>query len=364
MLKKLRRIMQLLVMVFSWFNLVQTAQADSFVTDVSSYQGVMNYRANGFTGVIIKAGGGEGASGNYINPYVGAQESQAKKEKIHYGFYYYLGSAFSPEEQARQFYNILGKADAVNPEVPVFVDVEENAWDGNYFKGDEPKRFMDAFYRLSGKRCHVYMNLTMAMGAGGRFDWSDIGNAKLWLALYPSNQNSTYYGQAWANQQFAKIPWFKTVNMWQFGDGDGIDRNRLYGDWSSLTHNDDVSQQVAVRDEIPKTNKKQLWATFQDVYVLDRWHHVNGKWYVTNHDLSIPIEDYHNWIPAEAVILTDRYGHVLRNQSGQGNDGKLEFFILTGMYQVQTQTRHALQLRISNEPVWVESKYARVNSKR
>lgn len=85
--------------------------ADSFVTDVSSYQGVINYKAHRFNGVIIKAGGGEGVNGNYVNPYVGAQQAEARREGIQHGFYYYLTSHVSPEQQAHQFYNILGKED-------------------------------------------------------------------------------------------------------------------------------------------------------------------------------------------------------------------------------------------------------------
>ncbi|WP_419154314.1 GH25 family lysozyme [Weissella viridescens] len=344
---------------------VVDGHADSYVTDVSSYQGVINYKANGFNGVIIKAGGGEGTGGNYINPYVGAQQAEARREGIQHGYYYYLTSHLSPEQQARQFYNILGPEDARNKDIPVFVDVEENAWDGNHFRGDEPKRFMDEFYRLSGKKVNVYMNFEMATGMHGRFEWSDIKDAKLWLALYPSSNNTQYYGQAWANQKFAQIPWFKTVDMWQYGDGGGFDRNMQYGDWSNLTGHK-YTPSNPVPKTIPPAQKPkpkpatQKYATFNNVYVVNKWIKWNNKWYVTNNDFSIPIEDYNNWIPAGPVTLTDRYGHKLKNQLGQGNNGKMEFFTLNGKYKVLAQDGNNIKLDIGGEPVWLKNKFVTV----
>lgn len=361
--KNLSKVVLVAAFLFGATLLPMTTHADSFVTDVSSHQGVINYKANGFNGTIIKAGGGEGTSGNYINPYVRAQSVEAEREGIQHGYYYYLGSQFSPEQQARQFYNILGTEDARNKDIPVFVDVEENAWDGNYFRGDEPKRFMDEFYRLTGKKVNVYMNFQMATGMNGRFEWSDIKDAKLWLAMYPSANNTQYYGQAWANQKFAQIPWFKTVDMWQYGDGGGFDRNMQYGDWSNLTGHKYTPSNPVPKTTPPKQKPKpstQKYATFNNVYVVNKWIKWHNKWYVTNNDFSIPIEDYNNWIPAGPVTLTDRYGHKLKNQLGQGNNGKMEFFTLNGKYKVLAQDGKNIKLEIGGEPVWLKSKFVTI----
>lgn len=68
--------------------------------------------------------------------------------------------------------------------------------------------------------------------------------------------------------------------------------------------------------------------------MLDSWQYELGNVYVRNNDMSIPVADWQNDIPANAVTLTDRYGVRLANQNGLGNNGQVEYFTLDGHYKV------------------------------
>lgn len=97
---------------------------------------------------------------------------------------------------------------------------------------------------------------------------------------------------------------------------------------------------------------------FNGVFVLDSWQYEFGNVYVRNNDMSIPVADWQNDIPASAVTLTDRYGVRLANQNGLGNNGKVEYFTLDGHYKVLERSGNAVKVLIDQEPVWLQASFA------
>ncbi|MFT8427584.1 MAG: hypothetical protein ABF625_07575 [Leuconostoc mesenteroides] len=49
--------------------------------------------------------------------------------------------------------------------------------------------------------------------------------------------------------------------------------------------------------------------------------------------------------------MTDKYGNKLSSQYIQGNNGKMEYFILNGKYKVISQTATTINVEIGGEPV-------------
>ena len=97
---------------------------------------------------------------------------------------------------------------------------------------------------------------------------------------------------------------------------------------------------------------------FNGVFVLDSWQYEFGNVYVRNNDMSIPVADWQNDIPASAVTLTDKYGVRLANQNGLGNNGKVEYFTLDGHYKVLERSGNAVKVLIDQEPVWLQASFA------
>ncbi len=92
--------------------------------------------------------------------------------------------------------------------------------------------------------------------------------------------------------------------------------------------------------------------------MLDSWQYELGNVYVRNNDMSIPVADWQNDIPASAVTLTDRYGVRLANQNGLGNNGQVEYFTLDGHYKVLERSGNAVKVLIDQEPVWLQASFA------
>ncbi len=82
--------------------------------------------------------------------------------------------------------------------------------------------------------------------------------------------------------------------------------------------------------------------------------------YGVNIDMSIPVIDYNNYIPISALTLTDKYGHKLRNQYIQGNNGRMEYFTLNGKYKVISQTATTINVEIGGEPVSMMKAFATI----
>lgn len=94
------------------------------------------------------------------------------------------------------------------------------------------------------------------------------------------------------------------------------------------------------------------------VFVLDSWQYEFGNIYVRNNDISIPVADWQNDIPASDVTLTDRYGVKLANQNGLGNNGQIEYFTLDGHYKVLERSGSSVKVEIDGEPVWLKAEFA------
>lgn len=94
------------------------------------------------------------------------------------------------------------------------------------------------------------------------------------------------------------------------------------------------------------------------VFVLDSWQYEFGNIYVRNNDMSIPVADWQNDIPARDVTLTDKYGVKLQNQNGLGNNGQMEYFTLDGHYKVLERLGSAVKVEIDGEPVWLKAEFA------
>lgn len=94
------------------------------------------------------------------------------------------------------------------------------------------------------------------------------------------------------------------------------------------------------------------------VFVLDSWRYEFGNIYVRNNDMSIPVADWQNDIPASDVTLTDKYGVKLQNQNGLGNNGQMEYFTLDGHYKVLERSGSAVKVEIDGEPVWLQAAFA------
>lgn len=131
-----------------------------------------------------------------------------------------------------------------------------------------------------------------------------------------------------------------------------VEKNKvLLGGINSWVNKKDV--------EILNANKTENKVSFNGVYVVDSWQVYGNKWYACNNDMSIPVADYHNDIPVGAVTLTDRYGNKLRNQTAQGNNGRMEFFTLEGKHKVIQRQGNAINVLIGGESVWLKSVYAK-----
>lgn len=94
------------------------------------------------------------------------------------------------------------------------------------------------------------------------------------------------------------------------------------------------------------------------VFVLDSWQYEFGNIYVRNNDMSIPVSDWQNDIPASDVTLTNNYGVKLQNQNGLGNNGQMEYFTLDGHYKVLERSGSAVKVEIDGEPVWLKAAFA------
>ena len=216
--------------------------------------------------------------------------------------------------------------------------------------------FMDAIYAAGYKPMlysgYYYINTYV--------DQSRI-NARypnaLWIAWYLTTAH-----QATPPMQY--FPKLSNVKIWQYADNHfGVDGNvMVVGSLDNNTPAEDVAKPTnRPTEEQPKaTADKTQYATFSGVYVADVWKKWQGKYYGVNKDMGIPVIDYNNYMPVGAITLTDKYGHKLRNQTIQGNNGRMEYFTLDGKYKVLSQTATAVEVQMNGEPVWMMKSFATI----
>ncbi|HCW53374.1 MAG TPA: autolysin [Clostridium sp.] len=130
---------------------------------------------------VVKAGGEyvylkatEGAT--FKDSYMDTYYKQSKKLGMKVGAYHYLVSTSSPEDQARNFYNMISKYDW---DLIPMLDTEV------YFDGleDYIKRFKDEFNRLSSLKLGIYTYTSFINKYLNNAD-KEIYNMPLWEANY------------------------------------------------------------------------------------------------------------------------------------------------------------------------------------
>lgn len=161
----------------------------------------------------------------YVNKYLVQQSTHVEKTVKQRGYYHYFHPGHA-KEQADFFVNTIGIKECQDPYVELWLDFEE--------KGSsvtDAKIFMDRVKQLTGKECGLYASQSWLCDTS--FNWKILSpNTPLWVAMYPNNNrfgnNLTEAEFKWSINEFAKIPHFKLVHVWQYGAGAGYDWNFRY----------------------------------------------------------------------------------------------------------------------------------------
>ncbi|NLT85095.1 GH25 family lysozyme [Leuconostoc sp.] len=332
--------------------------------DVASYQGTTTsyfsqFKSYGDNFTMVKLGGrGGGEGSHYVNPKAYAQIHNADAVGMQTGGYFWaqVGDSVSEATYSAQ----LAVQDAQNAGLAkgsyIAIDYEAGAGANKANNTTAILTFMDQIY-AAGYKPMLYSG-TYYVNA--HIDLSRV-NARypnaLWLAWYLTTAH-----QATPPMQY--FPNYSNVKIWQYADNHyGVDGNVMV---VGSIDNDKPANQTAKATNRPtgqqpaKTAKKTQYATFSGVYVADYWTKYNNKMYGVNIDMSIPVIDYNNYIPISAMTLTDRYGHKLRNQYIQGNNGRMEYFTLNGKYKVISQTATTINVEIGGEPVSMMKSFATI----
>ncbi|WP_273705866.1 GH25 family lysozyme [Leuconostoc mesenteroides] len=330
--------------------------------DVASYQGTTTsyfsqFKSYGDNFTMVKLGGrGGGEGSHYVNPKAYAQIHNADAVGMQTGGYFW--GQFGDSVSEASYHAQLAVQDAQNAGLAkgsyIALDYEAGA---GYNKANNTTAiltFMDQIYAAGYKP--MFYSYTSYVNS--YVDLSRI-NARypnaLWLAWY-----STTAHQATPPMQY--FPNYSNVKIWQYADNHyGVDGNVMV---VGSLDNDKPSEQTASKPSrstnTPSTPTKTRYATFSGVYVADYWVGYNNKMYGVNFDMSIKPIDYNNYIPISAMTLTDRYGHKLRNQYIQGNNGRMEYFTLNGKYKVISQTATTINVEIGGEPVSMMKSFATI----
>lgn len=331
-----------------------------FGYDIASYQATLDPRIVPGDFVFVKVTEGNG----YVNPTWKRQAQQVLDSGKLLGLYHFANPTTNSDDEANFFWN-NAKAFAGR-----FIPVLD--WEASATKYGVvyAKAFLDKVAQLSGASPIIYMG----KGDTRAFNWSSVaGTYGLWAAQYGSYNPMGYttdywtdnggYG-AWDNHGGPMIQQYTSSGRISNYSGN-IDLNVAYiskDAWKKM-----ATGNGTVKPATPKPTKpanggtKQKYAEFKDVYVLDEWVSYNGKWYVINYDMSLKPIDYNNWIPASKITLTDRYGKKLASQVGQGNNGNTEFFVFDDeKLPISSLSGGMMKVTIAGEPVWLESKYAKI----
>ena len=332
--------------------------------DVASYQGDTTQYFSSFKQVgdqftIVKLGGrGGGEGSHYVNPKAYNQIQNAARAGMQTAGYFW--GEFGDSVAEASYHAQLAVQDAQNAglakgsyialdyEAGAGINVANNTtailtyMDEVYATGFKPMLYSGAYY--------MKQNIDL-----------DRINARypnaLWVAAYPTTSHQ-------ATPNMAYFPNTSNVKIWQYADNHyGVDGNvMVVGSLDNNTPAENVAKPTnRPTDEQPAaTADKTQYATFSGVYVADVWKKWQGKYYGVNKDMGIPVIDYNNYMPVGAITLTDKYGHKLRNQTIQGNNGRMEYFTLDGKYKVLSQTATAVEVQMNGEPVWMMKSFATI----
>lgn len=338
--------------------------ADALGIDVSSHQNSTTQYFSSFKQVgdkftIVKVGGrGGGEGAHYVNPKASVQLINANAVGMQTASYFW--GEFGDSVSEAKYHAQLAIQDSLNAGLLkgsyIALDYEAGAGVNKANNTTAILTFMDEVYAAGFKPMlysgYYYINTYV--------DQSRI-NARypnaLWIAWYLTTAH-----QATPPMQY--FPKLSNVKIWQYADNHfGVDGNvMVVGSLDNNTPAEDVAKPTnRPTDEQPAaTADKTQYATFSGVYVADVWKKWQGKYYGVNKDMGIPVIDYNNYMPVGAITLTDKYGHKLRNQTIQGNNGRMEYFTLDGRYKVLSQTATAVEVQMNGEPVWMMKSFATI----
>lgn len=338
--------------------------ADTLGIDVASYQGTTTsyfsqFKSYGDKFTMVKLGGrGGGEGSHYVNPKAYAQVHNADAVGMQTGGYFW--GEFGDSVSEASYHAQLAVQDAQNAGLAkgsyIALDYEAGAGANKANNTTAILTFMDAIYAAGYKPMlysgYYYINTYV--------DQSRI-NARypnsLWIAWYLTTAH-----QATPPMQY--FPKLSNVKIWQYADNHyGVDGNvMVVGSLDNNTPAEDVAKPTnrPTEEQPAATADKTQYATFSGVYVADVWKKWQGKYYGVNKDMGIPVIDYNNYMPVGAITLTDKYGHKLRNQTIQGNNGRMEYFTLDGKYKVLSQTATAVEVQMNGEPVWMMKSFATI----
>lgn len=343
---------------------ISGVSANTLGIDVASYQGTTTsyfsqFKSYGDKFTMVKLGGrGGGEGSHYVNPKAYAQIHNADAVGMQTGGYFW--GEFGDSVSEASYHAQLAVQDAQNAGLAkgsyIALDYEAGAGANKANNTTAILTFMDQIYATGYKP--MFYSYTSYVNS--YVDLSRI-NARypnaLWLAWYLTTAH-----QATPPMQY--FPNYSNVKIWQYADNHyGVDGNvMVVGSLDNNTPAEDVAKPTnRPTDEQPAaTADKTQYATFSGVYVADVWKKWQGKYYGVNKDMGIPVIDYNNYMPVGSITLTDKYGHKLRNQYIQGNNGRMEYFTLDGKYKVLSQTATAVEVQMNGEPVWMMKSFATI----
>ena len=243
--------------------------------DISAWQKGLKIKNMDADFVILKATEGVGYKDSCVDAW--AKDVLASGKKL--GFYHFATGATSGAEEAFYFWKIVQK---YNGKAIFVLD-----WEGKALKKgvSYAKAFLDNFYKVSGKRCLIYMS----QSATTAYNWKDVAkNYKLWVAGYPNMKSTGYYHP----EQYKNLGAWEKATIRQYsstgsikGFNSRLDINCFYGtkeDWDKLAgikiepKKEEPKKEEPKKTEPKKTepkkeeSKKSIDTIAQEV--------INGKW--------------------------------------------------------------------------------------
>ena len=239
--------------------------------DISHWQKGLNVEKVDADFIIVKATEGVGYTDDCFKAWADKVIKSGKK----LGIYHFATGRTSGAEEAFYFWKVVQK---YNGKAWFFLDWEANA----IKKGvSYAKAFLDNFYKVSGKRCGIYMSQSVTT----RYNWLSVAkNYPLWVAGYPNNNSTKYYHPS----QYKNLGAWDKAAIRQYsshGKVDGysgrLDINCFYGskaDWDKYAGIKTTEKpKEEPKEETPKVEpvtppevKKTIDEIAQEV--------INGKW--------------------------------------------------------------------------------------
>lgn len=243
--------------------------------DISHWQRGLNISKVDADFIILKATEGVG----YVDSCFDAWAKQVIASKKKLGIYHFADGGSSGAKEATHFWNVVKK---YNGKAIFVLDWEANALKRGV---SYAKDFLDSFYKLSGKRCLIYMSKSITT----EYNWEKVAkDYKLWVASYPNNNRTKYYQPA----QYSNLGVWKKAIIRQYsskglvtGYSGNLDMDCFYGsktDWDELAG---IKVITTTKKEEPKktttttkkTEEEKTTITKKSIDTLAR-EVIAGKW--------------------------------------------------------------------------------------